>query len=476
MTNDTENSQPLYSEVKIPKELSQFLKRETYSLLIKGHTGTGKTTLALSILKELNINKNCLYISTRISPEQLYQNYPWVESFFVQTKKVELQETSDIEKKHRVFVDARLDESGSLFELITNELMDVKAPTIVIDTWDAIGSLMDREALVNNAKVLQTWTERAHAKLIFVREDPEDNTFDFLVDGIVELKKRHHNERLVREISLLKLRGIKIARPSYTFSLNYSFFHSYEHYNPSQFFNLEYFFSSKHIDRNALKNNSAHFSTGYHELDEVLGGGFPVGCTVSVELDTHVNAKISLAFLSKIIRGFISSQNLLLFQPFEKTNIEVLTKYQKSLGLQKDMVNILPIAGQTMKSPPRTDMTTQTEQIQEEISKIKKKNRKKMLLSILNADVLRSVSKTESNKNDLDLLSQIKSNSDLTIFISRRPTDNKHTFVSEMADIRLNILEIDGTMFLQSDTPWSHLYAIAIQSDRGHGIELEPMV
>lgn len=64
--------------------------------------------------------------------------------------------------------------------------MDVKAPTIVIDTWDAIGHLMDREALTSNAKVLQTWTERAHAKIIFVTEGQHDSTFDFLVDGIVD--------------------------------------------------------------------------------------------------------------------------------------------------------------------------------------------------------------------------------------------------------------------------------------------------
>ena len=475
MTDDIENSQPVHSEVKIPKELLQFLRHETYSLLIKGNTGTGKTTLALSILKELNINKNCLYISTRVSPDQLFQYYPWIESFFVQPKRTESTETTEIEKNQGIFVDARLDEPGSLFERITNELMDVKAPTIVIDTWDAIGFLMDKEALMNNAKVLQTWRERAHAKLIFVTEVPEDNTFDFLVDGIVELRQRQHNERLVREIFLSKLRGIRINRPLYTFSLNYSFFHSYEHYNPSEFFNLENFFLSKHIDKNFLKNNS-HFATGYDELDEILGGGFPIGCTVSIELDPHVNAKIALAFLSKIMLNFISSQNSLLFQPFEKTSLEALTKYQKSLGLQKDLINIIPIAVQTKKTPTDTNVTKQTEQIQQEISKIKKKSQKKMLLSILSADTLKLISKIDPDKNDLELLSQIKSNSDLTVFISRRLVNNRHTFVSEIADIRLSILEVDGAMFLQSETPWSNLYSIVVQSEKGHSIKLEPIV
>ncbi len=36
------------------------------------------------------------------------------------------------------FEDARLDEPESFFERIKNQLMDVKAPIIVIDSWDAI--------------------------------------------------------------------------------------------------------------------------------------------------------------------------------------------------------------------------------------------------------------------------------------------------------------------------------------------------
>ena len=35
---------------KIPDDLLQFLNNETYSLLIKGEPGTGKTALCLTIL------------------------------------------------------------------------------------------------------------------------------------------------------------------------------------------------------------------------------------------------------------------------------------------------------------------------------------------------------------------------------------------------------------------------------------------
>ena len=65
----------------IPEDLLQFIRRDTYSLLVKGFAGTGKTTLALTILNVLGIKNNFFYISTRLSPKQLFQYYPWLKDF-----------------------------------------------------------------------------------------------------------------------------------------------------------------------------------------------------------------------------------------------------------------------------------------------------------------------------------------------------------------------------------------------------------
>jgi len=466
------------AQVKIPSELNQFLRQETYSLLIKGYTGTGKTTLALSILKVLNINKNCLYLSTRVSPNQLFQYYPWIEKFFIQPKKTELTETYETQTNYPIFVDARLDEPSSLFERITNQLMDVRMPTIIIDTWDAVGFLMDKEALLNNVKVLQTWRERSGAKLIFVVESPEDKTFDFLVDGIVELKEKHYNERRVREIFLSKLRGVRINKSSHIFSVNNNLFHSYDHYHPSEFVDCVYFPTSTDLTVKDLFVNKSHFTTGYRELDELLGGGFPIGSTISIELNPHVNAKIALAFLSRIIAKFIANQNSLLFQPFEKTGLELIARYQKLFGSQKDLVSVITANTQSKKSTTHETASTNMQfvKIKQDILKIKKKHQKNHLLSILGPETVNLFLKEDLSTESRDLLSFIKSNSTLSIFISRRLQDNRHTPLSEISDIRLSILEIDGTIFLQSEIPWSQLYAVVIKSERNEGIKLEPIV
>lgn len=474
-----ENNQTTGNKVKIPEDLTQFLRQETYSLLIKGHTGTGKTTLALSILKILNMNRDCLYISTRISPDQLFRHHIWMDDFFNHIKKTELHpDTPESEKNnHPTFVDARLDEPVTLFERITNELMDIKSPIIVIDSWDAIGAFMDKEASMSNSKVLQTWRERAGAKLIFVTEDPGDRTLDFLVDGIVELRQKYYNERIIREISLLKLHGVRINKPSYIFSVNNGIFHSFDRYHPSEFLDPAHFLNPNDNARGDLFKIKSHFTTGHSELDEILSGGFPIGCTVSIELGPHVNAKVALVFLGRIITNFIASKNLLLFQPFEKTGQDMIMQYVKSHDFQNDLIKIITFATQSKKStvPHKESADKQLDQIQQAIQKIKKRYQKKRLLTILGPEIVDRFSK-DSSKHDRESLAFIKSNSDLSIFVSRRLPDNRHTHLSEIADIRLLIVEIDGTLCLQSETPWSHLYAIDTSPENDHGINVVPIV
>src|SRR5918998_51775 len=286
---------------RIPEDLLQFIRRDTYSLLVKGFAGTGKTTLALTILNVLGIKNNFFYISTRLSPKQLFQYYPWLKDFVQQSMAHDTTLPRDREMMS-TFEDARLDEPESLFERITNQLMDIKSPIIIIDSWEAIASFMDREARLNNERVLQTWRERAGAKLIFISEQPADTTLDFLVDGIVELRQSYYNNLRLRQIFLQKLRGTRINRPSYLYTLENSIFHSFVPYHLVNF-------EPRKIGAGAVSMRSTGDSiqSGYPMLDASLGSGFPRKGVVLLELDSHVNMTIAMLFLQKIVSNFVLS-------------------------------------------------------------------------------------------------------------------------------------------------------------------------
>lgn len=200
----------------LPSEILKFIKNESYSLLVKGKPGTGKTTFALTLLDNLHDDSNYFYISTRLSLKQLTFYYPWIEKFF----------SKDENKSGYRFEDARLDEPESLFERITNQLMDVKSPVIFIDTWDTIASFMDKESRLNNERVLQIWRERAGAKLIFLSETFDLGILDSIVDGVITLENHFNKANNNRILKINKLRGLPIFCNTYSYSLYKGIFFS----------------------------------------------------------------------------------------------------------------------------------------------------------------------------------------------------------------------------------------------------------
>jgi KaiC/GvpD/RAD55 family RecA-like ATPase len=459
--------------VYMPDELVRFIQRNTYSLLIKGFAGTGKTTLALTILKALGSKNNFFYISTRVSPKQLFQYYPWLEKFVEQPESTNPGEAHD----HGLmpsFEDARLDEPESLFERITNQLMDIKSPIIIIDSWDAIASFMDKEARLNNERVLQTWRERAGAKLIFISEYPADTTLDFLVDGIVELKQNYHENVRVREIFLLKLRGVRIERPSYIYTLDNSIFRSFAPYRPVKF-------KPGPRKKTAIDNGIAtadHIRSGYPVLDGSLGGGFPRKGVVLLELDSHVNTVVAMAFLERMVSNFVSSNNPVLFQPFDWMDPHTIMNYlgpsmptgKKSLfkilwtGKVGDMADNIILPNKKQHNDPSIAALAQ----------MKLKHPGRLLLNIMGTDIMQRSYGQKGLRTGIEtLLSDVRTSADLSIAVISYSQEDVLNYLSEVSDMHLRFLMINDTLFLQSLVPASTLYSVVFD---GYKISLESVV
>jgi KaiC/GvpD/RAD55 family RecA-like ATPase len=457
----------------MPDELMRFIQRDTYSLLIKGFAGTGKTTLALTILRALESKNNFFYISTRISPKQLFQYYPWLAKFVEQPKPANPGEAPE-HGPLTSFEDARLDEPESLFERITNQLMDIKSPVIIIDSWDAIASFMDKEARLNNERVLQTWRERAGAKLIFISEHPEDTTLDFLVDGIVELKQSYHESVRVREIFLLKLRGVRIERPSYIYTLDNSVFRSFAPYRPAKF-------NSGPRKKTAVSGDIAtadHVRSGYPALDGSLGGGFPRKGVVLLELDSHVNTAVAMAFLERMVSNFVSTGYPVLFQPFDWMDPRAIMNY---LGPcmpagKKGLFKILwvgKVSGMSdnVISP---DIKRYVDPSIAALGKMKQKHSGRLLLNIMGTDIMqRSYGQKGVRSGMENLMADMRTNADLSIAVISHSQGEVLEYLSEVSDMHLRFLMISGTLFLQSFVPASTLYSVVFE---GQQINLEPVV
>jgi KaiC/GvpD/RAD55 family RecA-like ATPase len=421
----------------LPDELTEFLSKDTYSLLIKGDSGTGKTILALTILKSLVPLENPLYLSTRTSPLQLVENYPWVEEIFGPANAAAVDQGKEGEG-WETLVDARLDEPNVIFERITNVLMDKQAPTVVIDSWESLSDAVGSEALRTNIKVLQTWRERAGAKFIFIGEDPKNTDIDYMVEGVVVLKDQVEEGKRIREVVLSKLHGVQIGRPSYLFTLQGGTFVTFPGYSPRDY----EFRKPLPVRFESPPRKKSKIPTGYAQLDSHLDGGFPPRSTASLEVDSRVDSKAALIFLSRTVQDWVSSGGRVVMQRPYGVERQYLSQYGKSFvnrgaieideGLRKAQAH-----GRGAKGRSKT-------------------------LAILNG---------QDTKQAPDSLS---SEEELVVRIWRGSAVTENT---ERAKVTLRLLLIEGTLFVQCDLPSPALFGVVPSMSSGNPMmRLVPVV
>jgi KaiC/GvpD/RAD55 family RecA-like ATPase len=445
---------------RLPEELSEFLSRQTFSLLIKGGSGSGKTILALTILARMKTEASTLYLSTRTSPLQLKRDYPRI------TKAAGLSTVSKTEGPSEAgwetLVDARLDEPGVVFERITNVLMDHHAPTVVVDSWEALNDSMGREALRTNIRVLQTWRERAGARFIFIGEDAANTDIDSVVDGVVTLTEQALSGRRLREIVLSKLRGIQISRPTYFFSLEGGVFHSFERYRQSDFDIAQLM---RGHGATGQGEDKRHVSTGFRPLDEALGGGYPLKSAAWIEVDPGVDAKVALAFLSRTVCEWAAAGRAVVFQESEALDPDGVTQLRASLrGSASGRIKVLDPG--TREKKGRADGLAG---LQSKVMEVKAPT-----LFVLDFDKIADLD-ASANSISLESIIDFQSGAALAILISKsKPA--KHP-LSGVVRTHLRIAEMYGTLFAMSEKPWSELYALVSERQSGKmNLQLERVV
>jgi KaiC/GvpD/RAD55 family RecA-like ATPase len=454
MKNELAEGRIADTDSALPDELKKFFERGGSSLLIKGAAGSGKTTLALTLLRALNITDNFLYASTRESPVQFLRDNAWIAESRGGLSGVSGKKQPDADTDPDVrngFVDARLDEPTQLFERITGKLMDASSPFIVIDTWDAMQDLAENKALKTDARVLQTWAERAGATLVFTIEDPHNTTLDGLVEGILLLKQKSIGSRRLRELTISKLSGVKIENPSYFFTLNDAEFRTFTHYRPEDLLIAPNLANAKasHVT-NTLSAGS--FPMGYPELDLALGGGIPAGSVLSIEVDSEVNMRIPFLLLGRVIASFALPGKQVRIFPIR--------------GLDRDFVmEFLRV------SIPRSCMKHVSMPESPEENRKEKIAAGTTVLNILNFHGIEEAS--------LRYYSDLaRSSGGATIYVGKEwKSEDAFRSVSTIAKSRMKMTYTNGTLFLQSKIPFSQFFGLIVSRRLGiPEIELEPMV
>ena len=438
----------------IPPELGEFVRNDTYSLLIKGRSGTGKTTLSLSILRSLKARNNFFYISTRSSPKQLFEYYPWLRKFTKQSNKD--ADNDEIGQNISSFEDARLDEPESLFERVTNQLMDVKNPIIIIDSWDSVASLMDREARLNNERVLQTWRERAKAKLIFTSEDSTESSLESVVDGVLELNYEFVDETRIRNLFLKKLRGVPIKRSIYYFTLKDRYVQCFGSYDPREFGCI----NTKDKIPNMVNLPKHVLQTGYQDLDNHIGATLPHNGLITVEKDGILSNDIILLFVNDLLNNCFRRHYSLLLDTTLKN--EITQKYKFNIQNNSKLIEIEKHA--TSDKYPQNEIKQKDNYYKYLSELISGFPENEKLITLIQTKSLDNIISTQTDIEEF--CEFVRKKFELSILI-QNSNENLEKYFAE-SDIYLRFILKRGTVFLKCSVPSSALFGINIVSSVPH--------
>ena len=322
-----------------PNEIISFFNRPSgRSLMIKGSPGTGKTTFALQLLEELADPDKSFYLSTRVSDEALYSQFPWLEAKEMRSRIVDsgriflktLYSEEGVEEVVEGPVENQMLTSAKGF---LNNISDEKGPPIKVDrtrltslleknrmpeiesTYDRVEHVLpqkttlvidsiegvthkysiDAEELITTLQ--KDLVENSNTDLILVLEKANIPQLEYLVDGVISLSMGEIDGRRVREGHLIKLRATEIKQPSYLLTLQNGRFTCFEPFCPDR---------SKANGWEIKPDTQTHYSTGIQDLDALLEGGFRKGSYNVMEIGHKVTSEEYYAVVIPILLNFIS--------------------------------------------------------------------------------------------------------------------------------------------------------------------------
>ncbi len=321
----------------IPKEVTDFITRQGgSSLIIKGTAGTGKTTLALQLIEDIGKPGRSFYLSTRVSDESLYRQFPWLEeeemrSRVIDSSKVFLEAIYESEKekmeelpeKERKKIDQAKEFLGTIekkgipeevdrtllnsleervpgLERIYDRIDHIlpERATLVIDSVEGITHKYGLEPETFIMTLQKDLVENSNTNLILVLEKSEAKELQYLVDGVIHLDRFQIENRDVREIQMVKLRAIGIKQPAYLMTLEGGRFRCFE-----PFSSIDH---PEDITWKSTEDSEDTYSTGIKDLDDILDGGFSKGSYNVLEVKENVSNEEYMLIIRPLFLNFLS--------------------------------------------------------------------------------------------------------------------------------------------------------------------------
>ncbi|MEM0007902.1 MAG: ATPase domain-containing protein [Candidatus Bathyarchaeia archaeon] len=453
-------------------------------IVLVGCPGSGKTIFSAQFLYRgcVEYDDNGVYVSFAESKDAFYEN---MRSFGYDFRKLEDS------GKFR-FLDLLTVKEGGIpevIELILREVTELGAKRLVVDPFSALAQAFKEphEVRVFLHTVLSKVCRLQGCTTLIIVENSCMNDKDkvvfgvegFVADGIIHMGRSSLMGRPLREITLFKMRGTPLPETRLVFTLKDGF----KAFPP---------FKAKPVDKpcrfKPQPDTDQFFSSGIPSLDEMLGGGYPRGSPVLIEISEHVSTLQYHLIAVPTAWNFATQGRGIIIIPSAGVDHNLIKKRAEEGGLTLDEINSLLRVGikedyPGIKQEPYL-VAFKGENISEDYKRYMEIERELVertgqpVLRITGVDMLTDVYGIKETISILKMdATWIKENGGLGIILLKPGYPQLAKTLGAIADIHLKITREHGTIIVCGVKPRTCFYALEMDTSKGYAMpKLTPII
>ncbi len=442
--------------MSVPECIDRFMKKEGIAFLVRGKPGTGKTTFALTLMKDYNF----AYVTTKKNRERIVQEYPWLTEEMV-------DKIFAIEEK---YIYKETDRFGESFYLLPESLRhvlnlfeDSKIEGLVIDSWHSVINQLNIKAIEEKEreKIYDANTfflklakfANMGVKITVVREGEEDDSLTYISDGVLTFKQHVREGRIYRWFEVDKLRGVEVQRRTHYFTLKDSIFtcvSSAPLKHPSAV--------------NGLKSNEGITTLYFDDMFSLKRGN-----TVLYDFGEFIPKSYKTTAIMGMVASFLTSGSKVLMIPPNELDMSELKYGIYLFGLEKSYENLTYIYGE--KTMEHFSKKINLSKPQEIVMSIKDElgytSSPTPPLVIVGYDRLSTYLNDKEMMHTLFRIKDVVREKSGILLIAGTVYDKEvKRFVSSISDIYAKFSNVDGYVIAYGIKPWTNAYALTLAYDR----------
>lgn len=302
--------------------------------IVAGSPGTGKTIFSATFLYSgaTQFGERGIYVSFAEGRDDFYRNMRGLGMDFEK-----LEKAGDF--KFLDMITVREEAIPTILETILSELGGLGARRLVVDSFSAlVQAIRERhDVRIMLHTLLNKITKSLGCTAILTVEIPYGEEKiglgieEFVADGIFMLRRSGlEGGRIIRDLEIFKMRGTPTPETNILFTLGNGF----KAFPP---------FRAKPVERprrfNPIPDTEEYFSTGSMSLDEMLGGGYPRGSTVLVEIaDEHISMRQYHLVVVPTIWNFITRGRGVIITPSRGPDHNIVRMRAEEGGISKEEI------------------------------------------------------------------------------------------------------------------------------------------